>query len=166
MPPRQKAELLEIVERVVTLYEKEHKKFTEIEEILQSEGINISKSSIHRAYQTYNAAAEKYKAIAEETKELLNVLKDNPTTDIMEGIHAIMSNHVFEYVRSIQSLDFKDAGELALAINKLAMSSEKLTKFRLDNLKKATEKLEVEGKKRQIDPEFIAMMKKEIYGIS
>jgi hypothetical protein len=165
MGRRKKADLLDLVEKIVHLYEDEKMTFSEIEERLNSEGVDIGRSAIHKAYRDYHSMAEEYKKLSEETKGLLDTLKENPTTDMMEGIHALMVNHLFEFIRNIDHLDFEEPGDLILSINRLSRTSEKLTKFRIERLKETAEKIENEGLKRNIDPEFLKLMKQEIYGI-
>ena len=165
MGRRKKADLLDAIGRIVALYEEDKKTFQEIEEILRAEGLDISYSAIRRSYQDYASLAEKYKQISEETKGLLETLKNSPTTDAMLGVQAIMINHLFQYVRSIDSIDFDNPTDLVIAINKLSSSSEKLTKYRTTQLKEAVDKVKDEGSKRNIDPEFLELMKREIYGI-
>lgn len=166
MPPKNKAVLLNVVSRAVELYEKENKSFEVIATILKNEGFDISKSSIHRAVKTFNEAAAKYKQVSEETKTLLEAVKNNPTTDMMEGVHAILANHLFQYITSIDELQFEDPGELILAINRLSRTSGLLTKFRMENANKAAAQIEAEGVKRNIDPEFLEMIKKQFFGIN
>jgi len=49
MGRRKKAQLYDIIQKIVYLYEKEKRDFKTIESLLRSEGYDISKSSIHRA---------------------------------------------------------------------------------------------------------------------
>jgi hypothetical protein len=165
MPPRNKAALMDLVARIVTLYETEKKSFKEIESILREEGLDVSKSSIHRAYKDHVELAADYKKLAVETKELMESLKTNPTTDMMDAVIAIITNRLFQSVRVIESMEFEDPAQLAYTVDKIAKSAEKLNRFRANQLKKTADKLEEEGQKRNIDPEFIKMMKQQIYGI-
>jgi len=43
--------------------------------------------------------------------------------------------------------------------------SQSLEKHITEKLQKAAEKIEEEGKKRNIDPEFLRLIKEEIYGV-
>ena len=95
MGRRSKAKLYDLVNRIIYLYEKKNMKIKDIESLLRSEGYDISKSSIHRTIKTHKQLALEYKKIAEETKGLIEALKENPATDIMEAIHTILTNKIF-----------------------------------------------------------------------
>jgi histone H3/H4 len=165
MPRRKKAQLYDLINRIVYLYEKEGKGFREIEAILRAEGYDISKSAIHRAYKSYAESAEEFRRIYEETKALIETLKENPATDVMEGIATILANRLFKFVKDIEAMDFETPEELILSVQRLAKTLSDLQKVREERLKKAAEKIEEEAKRRDIDPEFIEIVRKEIYGL-
>ncbi len=164
MARRSKAKMYDLVNRIIYLYEKEKMKIKDIESLLKSEGYDISKSSIHRTIKTNQELAQQYKKIAEETKGLMEALKENPATDLMEAVHTILTNKIFEFVRQIEKLTFDDPVELTHAISRLSKSLESLQKYREERLQKAMQNIEKEAKKRNIDPEFMQLLRKEIYG--
>ena len=82
----------------------------------------------------------------------------------MEAVHTILTNKIFEFVRQIETIDFDDPTELTQAISRLSKSLESLQKYREERLEKAMRNIEKEAKKRNIDPEFMEMLKREIYG--
>ncbi len=164
MPRRSKAKMYDLVNRIIYLYEHKKMSIKEIESLLKSEGYDISKSSIHRTIKTNQELANQYKKIAEETKGLMEALKENPATDLMEAVHTILTNKIFEFVRQIESLAFDDPVELTYAISRLSKSLESLQKYREERLEKAMQNIEKEAQKRNIDPEFIKILKREIYG--
>ncbi len=163
MPRRKKAQLYDLINRIVYLYETEKKSFKEIESILKAEGYDISKSSIHRAYRTYIEAAEDYKKIYEETKALIETLKENPATDIIESISVILANRIFKFVKDINSMDFDDPHELISSVQKLAKTISDLQKIREEREKKALEVLEKGAQEGKVDAEIIQKIR-EIYG--
>ncbi len=165
MPRRKKAQLYDLINRIVYLYETEKKPFKEIESILKAEGYDISKSAIHRAYKSYTETAEEFKKIYEETKALIDTLKENPATDVMEGIATILANRLFKFVKDIEAMDFETPEELILAVQRLSKTLSDLQKVREERLKQAAERIEQEAKRRNIDPEFIEMVRREIYGL-
>lgn len=164
MAKRSKAKMYDLVNRIIYLYEKEKMKIKDIESILKSEGYDISKSSIHRTIKTHQQLAIEYKKIAEEAKGLIEALKENPATDLMEAVHTILTNKIFDFVRQIEKIDFDDPVELTQAVSRLSKSLESLQKYREERLEKAMQKIEEEATKRNIDPEFMEMLKREIYG--
>jgi len=163
MPKRKKAQLYDLINRIVYLYETEKKSFKEIESILRAEGYDISKSAIHRAYKSYAETAEEFKKIYEETKALIDTLKENPATDVMEGIATILANRLFKFVKDIEAMDFETPEELILAVQRLSKTLSDLQKIREEREKKALEVLEKGAEEGKVDAEIIKKIR-EIYG--
>ena len=163
MPKRKKAQLYDLINRIVYLYETEKKNFREIESILRAEGYDISKSAIHRAYKSYAETAEEFKKIYEETKALIDTLKENPATDVMEGIATILANRLFKFVKDIEAMDFETPEELILAVQRLSKTLSDLQKIREEREKKALEVLEKGAEEGKVDAEIIQKIR-EIYG--
>jgi len=160
---RSKAKLYDLVERIIYLYEKEKMTIKDIESLLRSEGYDISKSSIHRTLKSYAQLAEEYKRTAEETKALIETLRNQPPSYQMEAILTMLVSKVFNFVRSIENLEFEDPHELVTALNRLASSIEKMQRYR-EELETKLKRVESEAKKRNIDREFIEYVKKEVFG--
>jgi len=163
MPRRKKAQLYDLINRIVYLYETEKKSFKEIESILRAEGYDISKSAIHRAYKSYAETAEEFKKIYEETKALIDTLKENPATDVMEGIATILANRLFKFVKDIEAMDFEAPEELILSVQRLSKTLSDLQKIREEREKKALEVLEKGAQEGKVDAEIIEKIR-QIYG--
>ncbi|ADU96031.1 hypothetical protein Theam_0057 [Thermovibrio ammonificans HB-1] len=163
MPRRSKATLNDLINRIVYLYEKEKLSFKQIESVLRSEGYDISKSSIHRAYRTYAEAAEDYKKIYEETKALIETLKENPATDVIESISVILANRLFKFVKDIKSMDFDDPHELISSVQKLAKTISELQKAREEREKAAMAILKKGAEEGKVAPEILKKIQ-ELYG--
>ncbi len=160
MPRRKKAELYDLIQRIIHMHEVEKKDFKTIASLLRAEGYDISKSAVHRAYRSYAEAAEEFKKIYEETKALIETLKDNPSTDVIEETIAIVANRIFTFVKDIEAIDFTDPHELVSAIQKLANSAEKLQRYREERLKEIIK----EAKKPETTKEEIIKRLEELYG--
>jgi histone H3/H4 len=163
MSRRKKAQLYDLINRIVYLYETEKKGFREIESILRAEGYDISKSAIHRAYKSYAESAEEFKKIYEETKALIDTLKENPATDVVEGIATILANRLFKFVKDIESMDFETPEELILSVQRLAKTLSDLQKVREEREKKALEVLEKGVEEGKVDEEIVQKIR-QIYG--
>jgi SHS2 domain-containing protein len=163
MPRRKKAQLYDLINRIIYLHEKEGKGFREIEAILKAEGYDISKSAIHRAYKSYAESAEEFKKVYEETKAFIETLKENPATDVMEGIATILANRLFKFVKDIESIDFETPEELILSVQRLAKTLSDLQKVREEREKKAMEILQQGVEEGKVDEEIIEKIK-AIYG--
>ena len=163
MPRRKKAQLYDLISRIVYLYEEKKLSFKEIESILRAEGYDISKSAIHRAYKSYAETAEEFKKIYEETKALIDTLKENPATDVVEGISVILANRLFKFVKDIESMEFETPEELILSVQRLAKTLSDLQKVREERERKALEVLEKGAEEGKVDEEIIQKIR-EIYG--
>lgn len=163
MGRRSKAKMYDLVSRIIYLYEKEKLKIKDIESILRSEGYDISKSSIHRTIKTHQELAEEYRKVAEETKALVEELKKVPASNLMEATLTILANKIFRFVKNIEELEFDEPDKLVQAMNRLAASIEKMQRYR-EELEAKMKVIEAEAQKRNIDPDFMEMLKREIYG--
>ena len=163
MARRKKAVLQDVITRIVYLYENEKKTFKEIEAILRSEGYDISKSSIHRAYKSYAQAAEDYRKIYEETKALIETLRENPATDVIETMGTMLANHMFKFVKDIQSIDFEEPAELVSALQKLAKTMADLQKIREEREREVLKTLEEGIESGKVSEEIVERIR-QIYG--
>lgn len=133
MPKRSKAELLGLVERIVHLYEDEKKPILEIEKILRDEGIDISRESIRKTVKTNKKITAEVVKAREEVKALIDTIRDNPATDIHEAAIDFAITKAFEYIKQIDSIDFKDIGEVSDLLNSLTRSKAQIVKLRMDH---------------------------------
>ena len=132
MGRKNKVELFGLVERVISLYDNEHKTLEEIETILRDDGFDLSRESIRRSLKSSREVAEQYRRAVEESKVIIETVRNNPNTDVVETITSMLAGQLFEYVKSVDALQFKDPKDMVGAIKDLANSQVKLSKFRLD----------------------------------
>jgi len=163
MPRRSKATLNDLINRIIYLYEKEKLTFKQIESILRAEGYDISKSSIHRAYRSYQESAELYKRMSQEIKALIEAVKENPTTDAIEAGVAYLSTKVLQLVKDIEKMDFNDPLDVITAVEKLGRTAERLTRFREEREKEAMKILKKGAEEGKVDPEILKKIQ-ELYG--
>lgn len=160
MARKSKANLYNIIDRIVYMYHEEKKDIKTIANILQAEGYDISKSSIHRTLKSYADAAKEFQEVYEETKVLVEALKEKPASDVMEGITKILANRLFRFVKDIEMMDFEKPEELILSVDRLAKVIEKLERYRAEKVREIIEK----GEKEEISKEKLLEMLKEVYG--
>ena len=165
MARRKKAQLYDIIQKIVYLYEKEKRDFKTIESLLRTEGYDISRSSIHRAYKDYSEAAKQYNEWWDKIEILVQQTQSKPTSFMLSSLVAMLTQKVLEFTKDIDSFDFEEPEQLIAAVHKLSQMSQSLEKHITEKLQKAAEKIEEEGKKRNIDPEFLKLIKEEIYGV-
>ena len=157
---RSKADLYKLIDRIIYMYHEEKKDLKTIANILQAEGYDISKSSIHRTIKSYSDAAKEFQEIYEEAKVLVETLKEKPASDVMESITKILANRLFRFVKDIEAMDFENPDELILSIERLSKTIERLEKYRAEKVKQILET----AQKDTVSKEDILNMLKEIYG--
>lgn len=132
MGRRAKSELLDLTERIIKLYTVDHKTIVEIEELLRGEGIDISREAIRHSVKSSKEVAQKFSEATAEAKILIDTVRNNPNTDVLEATTTLLSRHLFEFVRSVDNLDFDDPVALANAVSTLSTSQAKIAKLRMD----------------------------------
>jgi len=152
MPHRKKAQLYDLIALIVHLYEKEGKNFREIESILRAKGYDISKSAIHRAYRDYKEFAKRYNEWWDKIEAVVKMTQDKPTTYMLSTVVTVLTQHVMEFVKDIDFMEFDDPNDLIKAVKDLTQMAKSLEEYIQERLRKAVEKIEEEGKKRGIDP--------------
>ena len=131
MGRRSKAELMGLIERIIKMYEDEKYSIKQIEAILNEEGYDISREAIRRSIKSSKDVAHQYRQAASEAKILIDTVRDNPNTDVVEITTNLLTKQLFDFVRNIDELTFEDPGELILAINRLSSAQVKISKQRL-----------------------------------
>jgi len=132
MGRRSKVDLLGLVERILELYNKEGKTIQEIEEILRSEGYDISRESIRRKLKSTKDIAELYRKSMEEAKVLIDAVRENPNTDVVEVTTSLLAHNLMNFSKEIDSIDFDDPLKFIEAVRKLSDAQVKVAKLRLD----------------------------------
>lgn len=132
MGRRSKVDLYGLVDRVVDLYHNQKKTQKEIEKILREEGYDISRESIRVSLKNSAEVAEHYLQAVEESKALVQAIKENPNTDMVEAVSALMTRQIFEFMKSVDALQFEDSEALARAINNMASAQVRISKYKLD----------------------------------
>ena len=132
MGRKSKAELLNLIERIMKLSTEEHKTYEEIESILNAEGIAISKSAIGRSLKSSREAAADFSIASAEAKVLIDTVRDNPGTDVMEATMALLARRLFESSKNIDFMEFTDPSKMIEAVHKLAQGTAQFSKLRME----------------------------------
>lgn len=132
MAPRSKAELHDLVSRIVSMYEDDKKTLVEIEQELRDEGIDISRESIRRTVKSNKQIARELMKTREETTLLINAIRDNPATDTNEATLDYLIGKAFEYTKTIESVEFADLPELAKFVRDMTRAKTQIVKMRMD----------------------------------
>lgn len=150
MARRSKVDLYGLLERIIEMFEREKMPIRDIELVLREEGFDISRAAIQRSLKKNEDVALNLKRAMDESRMLLKELQDNPGTDMMEVIHHILANKLSEYVRSIDELEFKDAGELIESVASISRAQVNVGRLKMEfqaGVKAAKKALEAELKR-------------------
>lgn len=132
MGRRSKADMYDIGSEIVQLHDKDKLTHKEISEKFEVEkGLSLSRESVRRAYNNSRTKAEKYLLAAENSKMILEAVKDGTNTDLVEAANSILINMMYEKILSVENLDFKDDAAMAKAMNQIVNSQVKLSGFRM-----------------------------------
>jgi hypothetical protein len=132
MSRRSKVDLYGLLDRVIYLYEQEKRSIAEIEQILRAEGYDISRESIRRKIKSSREIAEVYRKSLEEAKVLIDAVRSNPNTDVIEVTSSLLAHKLFEFSKTVEELDFQSAEEFIKAVQRLADAQVKVARLRLD----------------------------------
>lgn len=126
-----KVELYDLLDRVIELH-KGHATIKEIERILRAEGYDISRESIRRSLKSSSEAAEEYNKAYEESRAIVDAVKNNPNTDVYETITSLLAGKILDQVKGIEEIHFDDPVKMTDAVSRLANSQVKIARFRLE----------------------------------
>ena len=132
MSRRSKVDLYGLLDRIIRLYEDEKKTIADIEAILRAEGYDISRESIRRKLKSSKEIAEVYRKSIEEAQILIDAVRNNPNTDVIEVTLSLLAHKLFEFTKTVEELDFQDADEFIKAVQRLADAQVKVARLRLD----------------------------------
>jgi len=131
MGRRSKADLLDLVDRILELYTRDHLTIKEIAKQLQDEGIDISREAVRRSLKSSREIAADLVKTTEEARVMIDVVRNNPNTDIAEAVTTRFAGLLLRESQNIDALEFDDPSEAILAAGRLANAQAKLASVRL-----------------------------------
>lgn len=151
MGRKSKAELLGLIERITRLAKKGNTN-KQIETILRAEGVDISREAIRRTVKTAAEAAKEYNMAYEEAKAITETIKNNPGTEVMEAINAVIATKFLAEIKNIDGIELKSVGDISKLVTAVATSQTKL----------AAERLKYNKGYETAKADFIAELNKEL----
>jgi hypothetical protein len=131
MGRRAKADLYDLVDRILELYTKDKLNIREIEAQLKSEGYEISREAIRRSLKSSKEIAADLQATIAEAKVMIDTVRANPNTDVAEAVVTRLGGLLLRESQNIDALQFEDPGEAVLAAGRLANAQAKLASVRM-----------------------------------
>lgn len=152
---RSKLSLLGLVERTVKLYHDDKMSLDEITQLYKEEGIDVSRSAISRTVKTHAEWMEEDRRIRQEASLMLEQYKDTPNTDLMEMVQNMLQVKLADYMRSVDSIDFKDPVKLFESMAALSRSQVNVSRLRMEYQDG------VEAAKRRLEEELTVILKEK-----
>ena len=152
MGRRSKADLFDVVDRILELYTRDKLTIQQIADRLQAEGVDMSRGAVQRSLKTSKEIAAELRNTMEEARVMMDAVRDNPNTDIAEAVVTRFAGLLLTEAKEIDSLEFDDPGDAILAAGRLANAQAKLGSVRMkyQNGFEAAKKAVLEALKREL----------------
>jgi hypothetical protein len=131
MGRRAKADLLDLVDRILELYTRDKLTIREIAAQLQSEGLDISREAVRRSLKSSKELAADLTNTIAEARVMMDVVRNNPNTDIAEAVVTRLGGLLLRETQSLDALEFDDPGQAVLAAGRLAQAQARLGAVRM-----------------------------------
>jgi hypothetical protein len=162
----------EMLDQVNTMLTTGKHTYQDIVNFLADNGIEISLASVGRYGKGFLTKLQKLKIMRDQAKTILDCSEDRPATEMLEATNQVLSQMILEYFIDLPDMDGEDATEMikatamlqksSVAIEKLKMDYQNQTRKKADQAVKA---IEDTAKKKGLDPETLAIIKEQVYGI-
>lgn len=170
MGRRSKADLYDLVDRILELYTKDKLNIREIEAKLQGEGYEISREAIRRSLKSSKELAADLQNTIAEARVMIDVVRANPNTDVAEAVVTRLGGLLLRETQAIDALEFDDPGEAVLAAGRLANAQAKLSGIRMkyQNGFEAAQRAVIDKLKIELasDPELAQRLVMVVGGLS
>lgn len=131
MGRRSKADLYDLVDRILELYSRDKLNIREIEAKLQAEGFEISREAIRRSLKTSKEIAADLQNTINEARVMIDTVRANPNTDVAEAVVTRLGGLLLRETQNIDALEFADPGQAVLAAGRLANAQARLSAVRM-----------------------------------
>lgn len=131
MGRRSKAEMLNLVEKIISLYEKDKLSFDEIAERIADENhVELSREAVRRAYNKADAKAQKYRIAAESARSIIEAAKGT-NMELAEAANSLVSSMFYERILQMDGLDFESDKDFFKALAPVMNNQSRLASARL-----------------------------------
>jgi len=131
MGRRSKADLYDVVDRILELYTRDKLTIRQISEQLKDEGFDMSREAVRRSLKTSKEIAAELTKSIEEARVMMDVVRANPNTDIAEAVVTRLGGLLLRDTQAVDELEFEDASAMILGAARLANAQAKLGSVRM-----------------------------------
>lgn len=156
----------EVVEEVIALWQNGYT-YEEIANILTDKGYKISRSAVARKIKNWKEVAAQYRQAREQVQALIDAIREQPNTELAEVANELLLQKILEEIVRIENIE-GDPVTLVSMLSKLTRAQTSIARIKMqfmERAKKAAEKIEQTLKAKNIDPETLAIIKEQVYGI-
>lgn len=122
--------------------------YTEISDFLAQKGYDVSRSSIGRYALRKNAVVQRFREAQEQTKILVDAVKNNPEGDYTEATMQMLMTRLTEKIavaeEEFEKLDMGEAGRLIVALSRTKAYKDRVRQDMRKKVDLAFEKMESE----------------------
>lgn len=131
MGRRSRAEMLNLVDRIVRMYEEDKLSFSQIaDRLMEKDGVSISREAVRNAYNKADAKAEKYKLAAQTAKDIIGAAKGT-NTELAEAANSLVTSMFYERILQMDGLDFDNDRDFFKAMGPVMKNQTQLATARL-----------------------------------
>lgn len=131
MGRRNKAEMLDLVGRIVRLYEEDKLSFGEIaDRLMEEDGVSLSREAVRNAYNKADAKAQKYRLAAESARQIIDAAKGT-NMELAEAANSLVSSMFYERILQMDGLDFESDKDFFKALAPVMNNQSRLASARL-----------------------------------
>lgn len=112
MSKRNQCELLGITERIYSLYHDDGMSLKAISELLNKEGCNVSKASIHRAIKAKDESKKELEIVAEKTRVVMETFKDTDIDTALDEMNSALHGKLLAAIASMEEIQETDPEKL------------------------------------------------------
>ncbi len=145
--------------------------YQEVADWLRQMGHQVSKSSVGRYGKDFLARLERLRIVRDQARAIVEDNADRPATELNEAASALASQLITEALLAAgdagQGLDKKvtEAIKALALLERSAVARERLKLEFKQKAEAAVARIEQTAQKKGLDPETLAIIKEQIYGI-
>lgn len=170
MGRRSKADLYDVVDRILELYTRDKLTIKEIASQLKGDGYDISREAVRRSLKSSKELAGELLKTIEEARVMIDVVRANPNTDVAEAVVTRLGGLLLRETAALDELSFDDPGETVLAAGRLANAQAKLAGVRLKYQSgfEAAKRAVIDALKVELasDPDLAARLASRVSGLT
>lgn len=142
--------------------------YQEIADWLGQMGHQVGKSSVGRYGKEFLTRLERLRQVRDQARVIIDEGQGAPATELHEATNQLAIQLIMETLLQLDTVQGEKVADLLKALAQLEKSAVAREGLKLDyrqKVDKAVKQIEETGKKKGLDPETLALIKEQVYGI-